>query len=102
MHFFIVVMAAYQEIIKLIDDSLFKQIDSGFFFNLFTHERHTERQRHRQKEKQAPCREADAVLHPETPGSHPGPKADAQPLHQCRKASQFSFEIRITSYFCIT
>ena len=39
-----------------------------------------EGQRHRQKEKQAPCREPDVVLHPGTPGSHPGPKAGAQPL----------------------
>ena len=37
-----------------------------FFFNLFIHERHTqrERKRHRQKEKQAPCREPmwDSIL----------------------------------------
>ena len=39
-----------------------------------------ERQRHRQREKQAPCREPDAGLDPGTPGSHPGLKADAQPL----------------------
>ena len=43
-------------------------------------ERERERQRHRQKEKQAPCREPDLGLDPETPGSCPGPKADAQPL----------------------
>ena len=39
-----------------------------------------ERQRHRQREKQAPCREPDAGLNPRTPGSRPEPKADAQPL----------------------
>ena len=39
-----------------------------------------ERQRHRQREKQAPCREPDAGLDPRTLGSHPEPKADAQPL----------------------
>ena len=39
-----------------------------------------ERQRHRQREKQAPCKEPDAVLDPRTPGSRPGPKADAQLL----------------------
>ena len=41
---------------------------------------HTQRQRHRQREKQAPCREPDVGLNLETPGSHPEPKADAQPL----------------------
>ena len=39
-----------------------------------------ERQRHRQREKQAPCGEPDAGLNPGTPGSWPGPKADAEPL----------------------
>ena len=40
-----------------------------------------ERQRHRKREeKQAPCREPDAGLDPETLGSCPEPKADAQPL----------------------
>ena len=44
--------------------------------------RDTERegQRHRQREKQAPCREPNTGLDPGTPGSCPGPKADAQPL----------------------
>ena len=39
-----------------------------------------EKQRLRQKEKQAPCREPDVGLDPGTPGSHPKPKADAQLL----------------------
>ena len=39
-----------------------------------------ERQRHRQREKQGPCREPDAGLDPRTPGSRPEPKADTQPL----------------------
>ena len=39
-----------------------------------------ERQRHRQREKQAPCWEPDVGLDPGTPGSCPGPKADAKPL----------------------
>ena len=39
-----------------------------------------ERQRHRQWEKQAPCREPDAGLDPETPGSRPEPKAGAKLL----------------------
>ena len=41
---------------------------------------HRERQRHREREKQAPCREPDVGLGPGTVGSHPEPKADAQPL----------------------
>ena len=32
--------------------------------------RDTERQRHRQREKQVPCRKPDAGLDPETAGSH--------------------------------
>ena len=43
-------------------------------------ERGREGQSHRQREKQAPCREPDVGLEPRTPGSRPGPKADAQPL----------------------
>ena len=39
-----------------------------------------ERQRHRQRKKQAPCREPDAGLNPRTPGSHPELKANAQLL----------------------
>ena len=38
------------------------------------------KQRYRQRKKQAPCREPDVGLDPGTPGSRPGPKADAQPL----------------------
>ena len=41
---------------------------------------HRERQKHRQREKQAPCREPDAGLDPGTPGSRPRPKAGAKPL----------------------
>ena len=42
---------------------------------------HTQRQRHRQREKQAPYREGLHVgLDPGTLGSHPGPKAGAKPL----------------------
>ena len=39
-----------------------------------------EGQRHRQREKQAPCGEPDTRLGPRTLGSLPEPKADAQPL----------------------
>ena len=47
---------------------------------MFIYERHGERQRHRQREEQAPCREPDVGFDPGTPGSRPGPKADTQPL----------------------
>ena len=47
---------------------------------IYSWETHRERQRHRQREKQAPCREPDVGLNPRTPGSQPEPKADAQPL----------------------
>ena len=43
-------------------------------------ERERESQRHRKREKQAPCRESDVGLDPGTPGSHPGPKAGTKPL----------------------
>ena len=46
------------------------------FIYLFTRDR--QRQRHGQKEKQAP--EPDAGLDTRTPGSCPEPKADTQPL----------------------
>ena len=39
-----------------------------------------ERQRHRQRETQAPCREPDVGLDPRTLGSRSELKADAQPL----------------------
>ena len=47
---------------------------------LLMRDTYRERQRHRQREKQALCREPDAGLNPETPGSGPGPKAGAKPL----------------------
>ena len=46
---------------------------------VFIHERHTRGggrgQKHRQREKQAPCREPDVGLDPRSLGSHPGLKA---------------------------
>ena len=40
-----------------------------------------EREAETQEEGEAgPCREPDMGLDPGTPGSHPGPKADAKPL----------------------
>ena len=50
------------------------------FLFIYSWETHKDRQRHRQREKQAPCREPDVGLDPGTPGSCPGPKADAQRL----------------------
>ena len=38
------------------------------------------RQRHRQREKQASCREPEVGLDPGTPGSHSGLKASAKQL----------------------
>ena len=42
--------------------------------------RHTEKGRHRQREKQAPYGEPGVEFDPRTPGSQPELKADAQPL----------------------
>ena len=50
------------------------------FSGLFMRDTEKKRQRYRQREKQAPCREPDVELDPRTPGSQPGLKADAQPL----------------------
>ena len=44
--------------------------------------RDTEREKHRQREKQAPCGEPDAQLDPRAPGSQPEPNTDTQPLSQ--------------------
>ena len=49
-------------------------------FFKFVHERPGERQRHRQREKQALREEPDVGLDPRIPGSLPEPKADIQPL----------------------
>ena len=43
-------------------------------------DRERERERYRQRQKQAPCRQPDVGLDPRTPGSHPEPKVDIQPL----------------------
>ena len=50
-------------------------------------------QRHRQREKQALCREPDVGLDPRTPGSRPGPKAGAKQLsHPGIPTGDFSSE----------
>ena len=41
---------------------------------------HTEKQGHKQREKQAPCRKPDVGLDPRFPGSGPGLKAGAKLL----------------------
>ena len=48
-----------------------------FFKILFIYSSETQRksQRHRQREKQPPCREPDTGLDPRSPGSGPGLKA---------------------------
>ena len=54
-----------------------------FFFSsniLFIPERHREKGRGIEREKQAPCREPDVGLDLGTPGSRLGPKAGAEPL----------------------
>ena len=53
-----------------------------FYKDLFIHETHThtQRQRHGPRQKQAPGREPDAGLDPETRGPRPEPGAGAQPL----------------------
>ena len=50
------------------------------------------RQRHKQREKQVPCEEPNAGLHPRTPGSHPEPKADTHPLSHPGALSHFIFK----------
>ena len=69
---------------SLVDFGFQLKLSFNFFLKiLFIYSWETQRergrQRHRQREKQAPHREPDAGLDPGTVGSHPEPKADAQP-----------------------
>ena len=50
------------------------------FVYLFMRDTERGTQRHRPREKQAPCGETDVGLDPRTPRSRPEQKADAQPL----------------------
>ena len=59
-------------------------------------EREGERQRHRRREKQAPCREPDAGLDPRTPGSRPGLMAGAKPLSYPGIPSIFVLKVPLT------
>ena len=70
---------------------------SFFFLKDFLYSWQT--QRHKQREKQAPCREPDAGLDPRSPGSCPGPKADTQPLsHLGAPITNFQKMINIYMY----
>ena len=50
------------------------------FLRFYLFMRPRERGGHRPRDRQAPCGEPDRGLNPGTPGSRPGPKADAPPL----------------------
>ena len=56
-----------------------------------------ERQRHRQREKQAPCREPGMGLDPGAPGSHPGLKAALN--HWATRAAQYCDLYKLTICF---
>ena len=60
---------------------------------------HRERQRHRQREKQAPCREPDVGLDPRSPGSHPGPTAALN--HWATQAAPLSPFLENLTLFCL-
>ena len=69
--------------------------NSFFFKDLFIYSWETrERQRHRQREKQAPCGKPVAGLNLRTPGSRRELKADAQPLSHPGALTSNNF------YFC--
>ena len=59
--------------------------------------RDTQRQRHRQKEKQAPCREPDVGLDPGSPGSHPGLQAA---LNRCATGAAQEEEVLKKNLVC--
>ena len=70
------------------------EIKNFYFFKdfiyLFMRDIERGRQRHRQREKQAPCREPDVGLHPGSPGSHPGLQAA---LNRCATGAAHLSEI---------
>ena len=63
----------------------------------------TEREREAEtqaEEKQAPYREPDVGLDPQTPGSCPGPKAEAKPLSHLGIPDMVSFiECKSSAFF---
>ena len=70
------------QVIK-ISDRIFKKD----FIYLFMRNTERERQRHRQREKWAPCREPNMGLDSRTPGSHPGQKVALN--HWATQAAQW-------------
>ena len=69
--------------IKIENESFYvycSTIFKKYFICLFMRDAEREGQRHRPREKQAPCGKPDVGLDPRTLGSHPEPKVDAQPL----------------------
>ena len=70
-----------------------------FFLRCYLFMRDTERERHRQRKKEAPCRKPDVGLDAGTPGSYPDPKADAQPLNH-PGAPEWVFIIPFSLLFC--
>ena len=52
------------------------------FIYLFMRDTERERQRHKRREKQAPCREPDVGLDPRSPGSRPGLKRQVLNLQE--------------------
>ena len=65
------------------------------FIYLFMRDTEGERQRHRQRKKQAPCREPDVGLDPGTPGSRRRPKAGAKPLNHPGIPKSIKFFLKI-------
>ena len=61
---------------------------------IYSWETQREMQRHRQREKQAPCREPDVGLDPRTPGSRPESKEDAQSLSHAGAPTSFCFNLK--------
>ena len=55
----------------------------------------SERQRHRPREEQAPCREPDMGLDPGTAGSRPEPKADGLTAKPARRPSSHDIDFKI-------
>ena len=89
-------MAKLQALKKVSSNSFMTLFIFKDFIYLFTKATERKRQRHRQREKQAPYREPDVGLNPGTPGSHPEPKADTQllshpgvPLHDFKVGKAF-------------
>ena len=75
-----------------------KSVPLKKFIYLFIRDTQRERQRHRKREKQAPCGEPNMGLDPGTQGSHPELKADAQPLSHSGTPGNLYFLIPFPSF----